>query len=155
MEVLLVLYLGASLLHFTHNAEFAQDYPNLPDWVDRSSVYLTWLGITAGGVLGYVLFRLGSRVLGLIVLCLYAAAGLDGLLHYTLAPMGAHTHGMNFTIWFEVVVASVLLLYLLTMATRRDRVRAPEWVDVLACLRLIRTSSGKASNKSRELTRER
>ncbi len=118
MEMLLVLYLGASLLHFVHNAEFARDYPNLPVWVVRSSVYLTWLGITVCGVLGYVLYRLGFRILGLVVLCLYAAAGLDGLLHYTLAPMGAHTHGMNFTIWFEVVVAAVLLIYLLTMAKR-------------------------------------
>jgi hypothetical protein len=118
LEMLLVLYLRASLLHFIHNAEFAQDCPNLPGWVDRSSVYLTWLGITAGGALGYVFCRLGFRVSGLIALCLYAAAELDGLLHYTLAPMGAHTHGMNFTIWFEVVVAAILLIYLLTMAKR-------------------------------------
>ncbi|MEP7311925.1 MAG: hypothetical protein ABI859_05045 [Pseudomonadota bacterium] len=119
LEILLVLYLGASLLHFIHNAEFARDYPNLPAWIDRSSVYLTWLGITAGGLLGYVLYRLNLRVPGLIVLCLYATAGLDGLLHYTLAPIGAHTHGMNFTIWFEVVVAALLLLYLIITAKRQ------------------------------------
>ena len=118
LEVLLAVYLGASLLHFIHNAEYVQAYPNLPGWITRSSVYGTWAGITAGGVLGYILFRFKSRPLGLIVLCLYAAVGLDGLLHYLLAPMGAHTHGMNFTIWFEVVVAAILLVYLLATARK-------------------------------------
>ena len=121
LEILLALYLAASLLHFTHNAEFVQAYPNLPGWITRSSVYLTWLGITAAGFIGYLLLRLGLRIAGLAVLCLYAAAGLDGLLHYTRAPIEAHTHGMNFTIWFEVLVAAILLLYLLATAKR-------EWV---------------------------
>ena len=53
------------------------------------------------------------------MLCLYALIGLDGLLHYLHAPMGAHTHGMNFTIWFEVIAAGVLLIYLLATAKKR------------------------------------
>jgi hypothetical protein len=119
LEVLLLVYLAASLLHFVHNAEYVQAYPNLPGWVTRSSVYGTWLGITAGGLIGYILYRfIRSRVVGLIVLCLYAAAGLDGLLHYMLAPIAAHTHGMNFTIWFEVVMASMLLAHLTVTAKR-------------------------------------
>jgi len=119
LPALLLLYLAASLLHFIHNAEYVQAYPNLPAWITRSSVYLTWLGITAVGALGYWLYRSRRFVPGLVLLMLYAAAGLDGLLHYTRAPMGAHTHGMNFTIWFEVVVAAVLLMYLATLARER------------------------------------
>jgi hypothetical protein len=119
LEVLLLIYLGASLLHFVHNAEYVQAYPDLPGWITRASVYGTWLGITAGGLAGYLLYCFKSRVFGLIVLCLYAAAGLDGLLHYLLAPVGAHTHGMNLTIWFEVVMAAILLFYLLATAKRR------------------------------------
>ena len=46
------------------------------------------------------------------------AVGLDGLLHYLLAPMDVHTHAMNFTIWFEVIVAAILLLYLLVTARK-------------------------------------
>lgn len=119
LEVLLVLYLGASLLHFVHNAEMVEAYPNLPGWITRSSVYLTWIGVTGVGLIGYGLYRLGLRVIGLTLLCLYAAVGLDGLLHYRLAPMRAHTHGMNFTIWFEVLVAGTLLLYILATARKR------------------------------------
>jgi hypothetical protein len=119
LEVLLLAYLGASLLHFVHNAEYVQAYPNLPGWITRFSVYGTWIGITAGGLIGYVLYRfLKPPLAGLIVLCLYAAAGLDGLLHYLLAPMSAHTHGMNFAIWFEVLAASILLAYLVVTARK-------------------------------------
>jgi hypothetical protein len=118
LEVLLLLYVGASLLHFTHNAQFVQAYPNLPAWITRSSVYLTWLAITAVGLLGYLLHRFGPRVVGFALLCIYAAVGMDGLLHYTRAPLYAHSHGMNFTIWFEVGVASILLLYLVFSAKR-------------------------------------
>ena len=40
---------------------------------------------------------------------LYAAFGLDGLAHYTLAPMSAHTGMMNFSILLEVAMALLLL----------------------------------------------
>jgi uncharacterized membrane protein len=116
---LLLVYLAASLLHFIHNAEYAAAYPSLPAWITRSSVYATWLGITAIGVLGYVCYQRRWVVAGLVLLGLYAAAGLDGLLHYTLAPMDSHTHTMNFTIWFEVVVAGILLAYIALLARRR------------------------------------
>jgi hypothetical protein len=121
LEVLLALYVGASLVHFTHNAQFVDAYPNLPLWITRSNVYLTWLGITAVGLAGYVLLRLDRRIAGLAVLCLYAAAGLDGLLHYTRAPIDAHTHAMNATIGFEALTAAVLLLYLFATARRQLR----------------------------------
>ena len=116
LEVLLLLYLVASLVHFAHNAEFVGTYPNLPAWITRSSVYGTWLAITSIGVAGYLLHRQGLRVLGFGLLCVYAALGLDGLLHYTRAPPGAHSHGMNFTIWFEVAIAFTLLAYLTVRA---------------------------------------
>lgn len=116
---LLLLYLAASLLHFIHNAEYAQAYPNFPGWITRSTVYFTWLGITAVGVFGYLLYQSRYAAVGLIVLALYAAAGLDGLLHYTLAPVRSHTHTMNFTIWFEVAVAAILLAHIAVLIKGR------------------------------------
>ena len=118
LEVLLLLYAAASLLHFTHNAELVQAYPNLPSWISRSSVYLTWLVITAVGALGYLLHRYRPQVVGFVLLCIYAGVGLDGLLHYTRAPIHSHSYGMNFTIWFEAIVASILLMYLLLKAKK-------------------------------------
>jgi hypothetical protein len=108
----LALYCGASLLHFAHNAEYAGDYPNLPQTLTAGRIYAAWLGVTAVGVLGGLVYLKLHRIAGLVLLAVYAALGFDGLLHYGLAPMAAHTPMMNFTIWFEVAMAAVLLAVL-------------------------------------------
>ena len=115
---LLLLYCGTSLLHFAHNAEFLADYPNLPPWLSPSWIYLVWCGITAVGVVGYLLYRRGHETVGIAVLSAYAVAGFDGLLHYGRAPFHTHTSMMNFTIWAEVASAALLLMLLIGMARR-------------------------------------
>lgn len=121
---LLLLYLAASLLHFAHNAEYLADYPNLPAWLGRSDVYLVWIGQAAVGTCGYVLYRRGRQIAGLLLIGVYAAAGFDGLLHYMRAPLAAHTPMMNFTIWFECVTAGVLLIAV-AAALAKPRSREP------------------------------
>jgi hypothetical protein len=119
---LLLLYLAASLLHFVHNAEYVADYPNLPAWLGRTDVYLAWLALAAIGAVGWALFRIGWRLGGLLLIGVYAVFGFDGLLHYTRAPFAAHTPAMNFTIWFEVAAAALLLIAVGTsLAKQRPR----------------------------------
>jgi len=108
VTVLLVTYFVASLLHFTHNAEFIAFYPNMPAWLTRETVYLAWLAVTSVGVAGIVAARFGLGALGALLVGIYGALGLDGLAHYSLALCSEHTLGANLTIWFEVV-AGVLL----------------------------------------------
>lgn len=122
---LLIAYCAASLLHFSHNAEYLADYPNLPSWLSRTQVYLAWIVILAIGVLGYVLYRRGQYLVGLVVLAVYAGLGFDGLLHYTRAPFAAHTMAMNATIWTEVVAAAVLLAAVLKIGIERPRAEPP------------------------------
>lgn len=105
----LLAYAAASLFHHVHNAEFLPEYPNLPDWLSRAQVYAAWLGVTAIGVVGYLLIRWRQQLAGLIVLAVYALFGFDGLAHYTVARMSEHTLTMNLSIWSEVVTAGVLL----------------------------------------------
>lgn len=121
---LLALYAAASFIHFAHNAEYLHDYPNLPDWITRLGVYLAWFVQAAIGVVGILLYRHRRHPAGLLLIGLYAALGFDGLLHYTRAPLGAHSGMMNFTIWFEVVAAAALLLAILLAALRHFRRRA-------------------------------
>lgn len=113
-----MLYTSASFLHFAHNAEFLGEYPNLPDIMTRSSVYMAWLGLAAIGVVGFGLYRGGRKLAGLRLLGLYAALGFAGLIHYARAPVGAHSATMNFTIWFEVVCAAALLCVVATVLAR-------------------------------------
>jgi len=115
---LLLLYGAASLLHFSHNAEYLADYPNLPDWLSRSQVYVAWFCITGLGASGYILQRQGHELGGLVLVALYAVLGFDGLLHYSRAPIGAHTAAMNLTIWFEVAAAALLLCAVAILLTR-------------------------------------
>ena len=110
LVVVLLIFAGASLVHFVHNAEFLADYPNLPrSWV-RGDVYLAWAGITGVGLLGWLLMTRVNRFLGLAVLALYALCGLDSLGHYVLAPLSQHTLAMNGTILLEVTAAGLVLV---------------------------------------------
>ena len=96
---------AATLFHHVHNAEFLHEYPNLPAWLSRATVYSAWLIATAIGVIGC---WLRHRAL----LVLYACYALDGLAHYVLAPMSAHTTMMNVTIWLEAAAGAALLIAL-------------------------------------------
>src|SRR5215469_14290266 len=121
MPWLLALYAGASLMHFTHNAEYLSQYPNLPASWTRADVYLACGSVTAVGLLGDVLHRSGFARVGLTLLSIYGGLGFDGLLHYTRAPIAHHSVAMNLTIWVEVAAAAVFLSSLASVATWRIR----------------------------------
>jgi hypothetical protein len=107
--VLLFAYAAASLIHYVHNAVFLDEYPNMPDWLSPARVYVAWCGVTAIGIVGYMFVRRGLPIIGLILLAVYGALGLDGLGHYSLAPISAHSIGMNLTIWLEALTATTVL----------------------------------------------
>jgi hypothetical protein len=108
--ILLLAYTGASLFHYAHNAVFIDAYPNLPASLSSARVYAAWLGVTAVGLVGYLLLRRGYRLAGLAIIAVYGALGLDGLAHYTLAPFSAHTVTMNLTIGLEAATGMLLLI---------------------------------------------
>ena len=107
--ILLLVYGGASLIHFIHNAEFLQHYPGLPASWSRFGVYLAWGVMTAVGIAGSMLYFRGWRRIGLAILAVYAALGLDSLGHYFVAPLSAHSTAMNSTILLEVGAAALVL----------------------------------------------
>jgi hypothetical protein len=117
--ILLLPYASASLLHYVHNAEYLYDYPNMPAWVSSAHIYSAWLCVTALGLVGYFLIRCGYQLVGLFLLTIYSVLGLDGLSHYTLASLSAHTFTMNMTIWLETATAVLLLIALLSLILRR------------------------------------
>jgi hypothetical protein len=109
----LLACVAASLLHHVHNAEFLQEYPNLPASLSRARVYAAWMGEAAIAAAGWLLLRLHYEKLGLAAIALYALIGFAGLAHYALAPPSAHTIAMNATIWLEVLAAALLLAAIL------------------------------------------
>lgn len=110
LMALTLLYMGASLIHFIHNAEFLADYPNLPQTWTRAGVYFAWLGMTALGAMGLLLTMRGLRMTGLLLVAVYSLLGMDSLGHYVAAPMSAHTAAMNLTILLEVSTAAIVFI---------------------------------------------
>ncbi len=119
--MLLLLFCACSLIHFVHNAEYVADYPNLPRTWSRMLVYQAWLGMTAIGLTGWLFYSRGYRIVGLLILAVYACFGLDSLGHYLLAPMGAHTMAMNSTILLEVTSAALVLVEVTRQMVRRSK----------------------------------
>lgn len=117
--IVLLAYCSASLIHFAHNAVYINEYPNLPAWITVTGVNVTWLGITSIGLVGYLLFYRGKRLLGLATLAVYGVIGLDGLGHYSLAPISAHTFTMNLTIWLEAITAVIVLIVIASMIIKQ------------------------------------
>jgi hypothetical protein len=109
IRALAFLYCIASLVHFSHNAEYLPFYPNMPDWLTREQVYMVWIVVTSVGVAALVLHALGRRIASALVLALYGAFGFDALGHYALALCSQHTLVQNVTIWFEVLAGATLL----------------------------------------------
>jgi hypothetical protein len=110
LTILFVLYTFASLAHFVHNAEYIAIYPNMPSWITRETVYISWLVVACVGVVGLLAYRFKFPAIGALFIGAYGALGLDGLLHYTLALCGEHTLMTNMTIGLEVTLGFVLFL---------------------------------------------
>jgi hypothetical protein len=121
--IFLLAYGIASLVHYAHNAEFLAEYPNMPAWLSRAKVYAAWFAVTAIGAVGYLLVRRGYQLGGLFMIAVYAALGFDGLAHYGLAPLSAHTAAMNLTIWLEVATAALLFTASVGLAAKQVWVR--------------------------------
>ena len=116
---LLLIYGIATLVHFSHNAEFIAEYPSLPASWSRVDVYVAWIALTTIGVTGWLLMSRGFFTVGCVVLAVYACVGLDSLGHYLLAPLSAHTLAMNVTILAEVTAAGLVLVEVTRQALRR------------------------------------
>lgn len=114
---------AATLFHHAHNAAFLAEYPNMPSSLTPAGVYLAWLGATAVGLSGYLLVRRGYRIAGMALMAAYGVYGLDGLVHYLLAPASAHTPLMNLSIWLEAAAGTALLITLFRTLTPLTRGR--------------------------------
>ena len=122
---LVLIYAGASLIHFVHNAEFVAEYPNLPISWTRGGVYGAWVAMTAVGAAGVLLVLRGFQAPGLLALGVYGLLGLASLGHFLLAPFAAHTAAMASTILFEVGAASLLLVDVLRLGLRGHAQSSP------------------------------
>lgn len=112
---LVVVYGAFSLVHFSHNAIYLRQYPNMPASWKPWEVMIAWSVVAAIGAAGYLVYR-RSRLPGLVILTIYAVLGFAGLDHYAIAPVAAHSLSMHVTILGEVATAAILLFFLVIVA---------------------------------------
>ena len=123
IQLLVVVFFAANLMHFVHNAEYIAYYPGMPSWLTREKVYLAWVAGASIGLSGLLVYRTKLKVLGLAFVAAYGALGIEGLAHYTLALCSDHTLATNLTIWFEVLAGLSLLLASATLICRTVSMR--------------------------------
>ena len=117
---LLMIHMSASLWHHIHNGNYPDEYPNIPTGFPPALAIGVWGVTTTVGLAGYYAVCTGRRLIGFLVMGVYAAYGLLAFFHYTLAPMSAHSLVANATILGEGVTA-LLLLITVVQFLARDR----------------------------------
>ncbi len=115
------LLLGAAILstavHYTDNYVNVDDFPQ-PGWVDKPVVVVSWLLLTAVGLLGYRLYASGRLVPAHALLAVYSYTGLSSLGHYlsgTPEPLLR-----NASIFTDGVTGAAILAFVVWSATRRS-----------------------------------
>lgn len=119
IRILFLVFFLANLTHFVHNAEYIAFYPGMPAWLTREKVYLAWVAGVSVGLLGLLVARTRWQPVGMALIAVYGALGIDGLAHYMLALCSEHTLTTNLTIWFEVLAGMSLLIAAATLVGRQ------------------------------------
>jgi len=118
LATLLLTFTVASLVHFFHNATYLDEYPNMPTWLTAAGVWWVWVAQVCVGAIGYMVHLIRSRMVGLVIIAIYANFGFGGLDHYVVAPVSAHSMVMNATIAFEAFAGLILLVYVVREIVR-------------------------------------
>ena len=84
LRLVLAASVVSTAVHYTDNYLAIGAFPQ-PDWVDRPSVIVTWVVLTAIGLVGYRLYRRGSHPAAELCLAIYSVTGISTLGHY-LSP---------------------------------------------------------------------
>jgi hypothetical protein len=117
---LLVINVGASILHYADNMVFFHAYPE-PPWMNPRIIDAFWFVMTPFAVLGYLLYRRGLQVYSSLCLYLYAAMSLLVLGHYRYGSIGELSLKINALILIEAVAAAALIGYVLWLQLSRSK----------------------------------
>jgi len=112
-----------SIVHYTDNYANYHDYPQPKTLSDAPELLVPafWVGFTAAGVAGYLLFRRGPSNLALILLAVYSGSGLVGIGHYTAAGATSMPWWRQAHICLDITSGIAMFSFVLWAAATRDR----------------------------------
>jgi len=119
--VVLVINVGASILHYVDNIMFFHTYPE-PPWINPQIIDAFWFVMTPFAVLGYVLYGKGLRTYSYLCLYLYSLMSLLVLGHYRYGSMWEMSFKINLLIFIEAFAAVALITYTIWLQFRREEV---------------------------------
>ena len=108
--ILIVVNIGASILHYVDNILFFSTYPE-PPWINTHIIDSFWFVMTPVALFGYWLFSKGLRNYAYLCLYLYALMSLLVLGHYRYGSIGELSIKINLLILIEALAAMVLIIY--------------------------------------------
>jgi hypothetical protein len=110
--VLLIVGIVTTILHYTDNFLFFDNYP-VPTWITKPSVYVAWLILTSFGIAGYWLYKQRLFWIAYVCLCVYSITGVSSLGHYFYGSLTNFSVKMNTLIWLDAISGTALLSFTL------------------------------------------
>jgi hypothetical protein len=107
----LVASIASTAVHYSDNAIALDRYP--PDTVTIPGIVVTWVGLTAIGLLGYVLYRRERFPAAQICLAIYSITGISTLAHYLYDGTGDLEWWRHVSMVSDGVTGSAVLAFAL------------------------------------------
>lgn len=117
MRTVLAAAILVSILHYMDNTIRYSDYVNGQSTpIARWMIPLSWVLLTAAGLMGYRCLTLGQRPLAAALLGVYSASGLVGPVHYTAGPPSDFDAVQNVLIIADTVLGIAVLVIAIRVA---------------------------------------
>ncbi|MDZ8050890.1 MAG: hypothetical protein RMX68_023480 [Aulosira sp. ZfuVER01] len=108
LKMLLITSIISTAIHFTDNYLFIERYPQ-PVWITASSIYQSWLILTAIGITGYWLYKYRRFWLAYACLLVYSFTGLVSPGHYFYGNLSQFSAKMHLFIWTDALTSLAIL----------------------------------------------
>ena len=114
-----------SIVHYTDNYVNYDDYPQGESLNPSAGLVVwAWLGFTAAGLSGYLLFRRRASDLALLLLAAYSGSGLIGIGHYLVPGATAMPWWRQLHVSLDIASGIAMFAFVVWAARARGRVEA-------------------------------
>ena len=107
----LIFSIAITSIHYTDNAIFVNEYPE-PEWFTTSGVFITWIVMTAIGIMSYWLYSQQLFWLSYLFLGIYAGTGLSSPAHYLYGAISQFSLKMHALIWTDVIAGLSVVAFI-------------------------------------------
>jgi hypothetical protein len=122
---LLAVAIPLSLVHYTDNAVNYDVYPKGsvgPVDITQTVVWVSWLVFAAAGIAGYLLYRAGTTIPGLVLIAVFSGSGLISLGHYSVPGMSKVEAWRHVFIWVDILWGAAIFGFTLWAVQANRRV---------------------------------